>query len=108
MIARVALADVVYAIDKLYDYLVPERLEPEAKVGMRISVPFARGNRRREGLIFELAEKSGFLKLKPIDAFLDGVPVLTEAQLRLARWMKSRFFAPIMRPQRPCFPPASG
>jgi primosomal protein N' (replication factor Y) len=92
MIARIALADVVFAIDKLYDYLVPDSLSQSAKAGMRVSVPFAKGNRRREGVIFELADKSGYEKLKPIDSLLDNVPVLTQAQLRLARWMKGRFF----------------
>ena len=33
MIARVALSGAVYSIDKLYDYLVPERLEADAAVG---------------------------------------------------------------------------
>ena len=48
MVARVALSGAVYSIDKLYDYLVPDRLEKEASVGKRVSVPFARGNRRQE------------------------------------------------------------
>ena len=52
MIARVALSGAVYSIDKLYDYLVPDRLEKEASVGKRVSVPFARGNRRQEGMVF--------------------------------------------------------
>ena len=92
MIARVALAEVVFAIDKLYDYLIPGSLLPAAEVGMRVSVPFARGNRRREGIIFELTEKSDYEKLKPIDSFLDEAPVISKAQLKLARWMKARFF----------------
>jgi primosomal protein N' (replication factor Y) len=92
MIARVALADLGYAIDKLYDYSVPDELAAQAEPGRRVSVPFARGNLRKEGMVIELAEKSEFSQLKSIDAWLDDKPLLTAKQLELARWMKKRFF----------------
>ena len=84
MIARVALSGAVYSMDKRYDYLVPERLEANAAVGKRVSVPFARGNRRQEGMVFSLEENSSFPRLKPIDAFLDEEPILDEDCLKLA------------------------
>ncbi len=92
MIARVALSGAVFSIDKLYDYLVPLSLEGEAAVGKRVSVPFARGNRRQEGMVFELAAESRLSRLKPIDAFLDEEPILEEESLKLAGWIRQRFF----------------
>jgi primosomal protein N' (replication factor Y) len=92
MIARVALSGAVYSIDKLYDYLVPERLEADAAVGKRVSVPFAKGNRRQEGMVFALEEKSSFPRLKPIDLFLDEEPILDENILKLAGWIRQRYF----------------
>ena len=92
MIARVALSGAVYSIDKLYDYLVPERLEADAAVGKRVSVPFAKGNRRQEGMVFALEEKSAFPRLKPIDLFLDEEPILDENSLKLAGWVRQRYF----------------
>ena len=92
MIARVALSGAVYSMDKLYDYRVPETLEADAAVGKRVSVPFARGNRRKEGMVFALAETSEYDRLKPIDAWLDEAPILSEESLKLAKWVKSRFF----------------
>ena len=92
MIARVALAGAVFQMDKLYDYLVPSGLEAAASVGKRVSVPFARGNRRQEGVVFALAEKSEYPRLKPIDLWLDEEPILDAGSLRLASWMKHRFF----------------
>ena len=92
MIARVALSGAVYSIDKLYDYLVPERLESQAAPGKRVSVPFARGNRRQEGMIFALAERSDIWRLKPIDGYLDGEPILDADSLKLAGWIRQRFF----------------
>lgn len=92
MIAKVALNGPGYSIDKLYDYRIPASLETQAAVGKRVSVPFARGNRRQEGMIFQLAESSALSSLKPIDAYLDETPILSEGQLQLVRWMKTRFF----------------
>ena len=92
MIARVALSGAVYSIDKLYDYLVPEKLEIDAAVGKRVSVPFARGNRRQEGMVFALAERSEVSRLKPIDGFLDSEPILDEDSLKLAGWIRQRYF----------------
>ncbi|MBR2716240.1 MAG: primosomal protein N' [Oscillospiraceae bacterium] len=92
MVARVALSGTVFSIDKLYDYLIPARLEGSAAVGKRVSVPFARGNRRQEGLVFALAETSELEKLKPVDEWLDEEPILSPESLRLAAWMKQRFF----------------
>lgn len=92
MIARVAISGAVYSMDKLYDYRVPTLLEADAQVGKRVSVPFAQGNRRQEGMVFALAEHSEYERLKPIDAFLDESPILSENSLKLAAWMKSRFF----------------
>ena len=92
MIARVALSGAVFSMDKLYDYLVPSGLEASASAGKRVSVPFARGNRRQEGMVFALTERSEYGKLKPIDLWLDEEPVLDEGSLKLAVWMKNRFF----------------
>lgn len=92
MIARVALSDIAFSADKLYDYSIPDRLAAEAAEGKRVSVPFAMGNRRREGMVFELADSSSLSVLKPIDAWLDDRPVMSRRQTELARWMKSRFF----------------
>ncbi len=92
MVASVAIQDAGYAMDKLYAYAIPARLEGEAAVGKRVSVPFAKGNRRREGMVFALEAESSYPNLKPIDSWLAGEPILTPGELKLARWMRARFF----------------
>ena len=92
MVASVAIKDAGYAMDKLYAYAVPSRLEAEAAVGKRVSVPFAKGNRRREGMVFALEAESSYPNLKPLDSWLDEEPILAPEDLKLARWMKARFF----------------
>lgn len=94
-VARVAVSAAAFHIDKLYDYVVPQTMRDAAAPGMRVSVPFSKGNRHVEGIIMELTESSDYLKLKPIDALLDAAPVLTENQLKLAKWIKVRFFCTV-------------
>ena len=51
LVAKVAIEGAVYHIDKLYSYSVPEHLESSAFVGSRVTVPFGKGNRKRQGII---------------------------------------------------------
>ena len=45
-IVKVAVSAAPYSIDKPYDYLVPEALAESAAPGVRVMVPFGRGNLR--------------------------------------------------------------
>ena len=50
-ICAVALDVNTYAIDKLYDYILPPELSELAQVGSRVLVPFGRTNKKTEGVI---------------------------------------------------------
>jgi len=95
IIAKVAVSSANFAIDRPYDYRIPEPLRDKARVGTRVSVPFSRGNRRAEGVILALAGSKGDKRLKCIDKVLDETPVLTEAQIKLALWLRERFFCTV-------------
>ena len=95
LIAKIAVSGATYSIDKPYDYLVPEHLAPGLLPGMRVIVPFARANKRQEGMVLGLSEESKSTRLKPIDRVLDLEPVLDEGQLKLALWMRERFFCTV-------------
>ena len=56
-IAKIAIEAATFAIDKPYDYLVPDGMEVRA--GMRVIVPFGRGNRRSEGMVLAVARTAG-------------------------------------------------
>ncbi len=92
LLARVAVSSVPFAADKLYTYLVPEELCASAAEGKRVTVPFGRGNKRSEGFVMELRHEESAAALKPIDAVLDDAPLLNGWDIRLARWMKARYF----------------
>ena len=94
-VAKIAVSAATYWIDRPYDYLVPEELAAKAQPGTRVYVPFAKGNRRSEGIILALAERSEYKQLKCVLAVLDDEPVLTEEQIKLALFMRERFFCTV-------------
>ena len=95
LIAKIAVSAATYWIDRPYDYLVPEEFGDRVQPGMRVCVPFSRGNRQTEGVVLAMADGSKYETLKPILAVLDDKPVLTEEQLRLALFMRERFFCTV-------------
>ena len=94
-IARIALSGVPYSADKLYSYLVPPELADACRAGVRVSVPFGRGNRRTEGFVLETLCEAADKPLKPVFTVLDKQPLLDTSLLRLAKWMKARYFCTV-------------
>lgn len=89
MIAEIAVSAAIYAIDKPYSYRVPDGMQLEP--GMRVRLPFGAGNRRTEGVVLLLREgdETG---LKCVDAPLDEAPVLSDRMLHLAAFVRERCF----------------
>ena len=95
MVAKIAVAAATYWIDKPYDYLVPEEMRDKIDVGMRVYVPFARGNRKCEGIVLALSDKSEHGQLKPVLKLLDEKAMLSPWQIKLALFMRERFFCTV-------------
>ena len=92
VIVKVAVSAAPYSIDKPYDYLVPEALLDTAVPGVRVTVPFGKGNRAGEGVILARGAGEKSPGLKPLSAVLDEEPILNEAGIALALWMRQRYF----------------
>ena len=89
MIAKIAVASATFAIDKPYSYLVPESMA--LSPGQRVLLPFGRANKRTEGIV--LAVEPGWEdNLKAVETCMDERPILTEEQLRLAAFLRERYF----------------
>lgn len=104
-VAKIAVSAATYWLDKPYDYLLPPELAEKAKPGMRVHVPFSRGNRRTEGVILAVSEHSDYDQpLKAVLQLLDEEPVLSEEQLKLAFFMRERFFCTVYDAVRAMLP----
>ncbi len=95
MVAKLAVASAAYHIDKPYDYRIPENLAENVIIGVRVVVPFGRGNRRSEAIVLSVSETSDYAELKCIESVLDASPVLSPDQMKLALWMSDRFFCTV-------------
>lgn len=94
-IAKIAVSAATYAIDKPYSYRVPPSLAETLRPGMRVLVPFGKGNRRREGLVLSLSQEAAAKGLKPVATQLDEQPVLDAQGIRLALWLRERCFCTV-------------
>ena len=101
MIAKIAVAAANFTIDKSYSYRIPHGmlLQP----GMRVQIPFGRGNRPTEGIVLSVTEgaEDG---LKPVQFCLDETPMLTERMLHLAAFMRERYFCTFFDAARAMLP----
>ena len=107
-VAKIAVSAATYWTDRPYDYNVPPAFADAVKPGVRVIVPFSRGNRKCEGIVLSLAETSEYDKLKPIAAVLDDGPILTPVQLKLALWMRGRFYCTVYEAVKAILPAGCG
>lgn len=91
---RVALDAAAFGYDQLYSYTVNPEWEDKIAPGMRVAVPFGRGNRRRLAMILEVSREPAEegITLKPAAALLDPEPVLTEELRMLVDWLHAHTF----------------
>lgn len=101
MIAKIAVSAAVFAIDKPYSYRVAA--DQNVAAGMRVIVPFGRGNRRSEGIVLEVSDEFEE-NLKAVERVLDETPVLTERQLRVAAFIRERYFCTFYEAARAILP----
>lgn len=90
-VAKIAVENTVYSFDKEFSYAIPDELKPTCKAGVRVIVPFGRGNRKRQGIVtgitFEQADG-----LKQIISQIDNEPILSSDMLKAAFFMKEHYF----------------
>ena len=83
--------------DQPYTYRIPEEFLGMLEVGMRVHVPFGKGNRLIQGIVLGLESQSDEEEreqdLKDIAEVLDFSPVLTQEQLWLAEELRKSVFS---------------
>lgn len=92
LIAQIAVENAVYSFDKPFSYAVPRHLQDVIMVGMRVLIPFGRGNKKRQGIVMSLTEDSFEQNLKSIASLVDNEPVLNNELISLAVFMKEHYF----------------
>lgn len=104
LIAQVAVEVSSYTFDKPYSYRIPDSLADEVKPGVRVTVPFGAGNRKKQGMVLNVGTDSELEKIKPILTVLDKEPILNEEMLKLALWLKDNTFCTLFDAVRTMLP----
>ncbi len=91
-ICRVAIDQIVEKIDRDYDYIVPNSLASVVLPGMRVLVPFGKGNVLKKAMVLSCFKDTPDSQLKEIVRILDQKPMLDEIHLKLAQWMSQQYF----------------
>ena len=96
-IAKIIVDVPLMQTDQPYSYRIPEEFEGRLEVGMRVHVPFGKGNRLIQGIVLGLKSQSDEEEmeqdLKDIAEVLDFSPVLTQEQLWLAEELRKSVFS---------------
>lgn len=91
--ALVAVSAASISFDKAFSYLIPESLAEKAVPGVRVFIPFGKGNRKRVGLILRVEKlEEHEKKLKPIISAADNFPVLNDEMLDMVDWLRENTF----------------
>lgn len=87
--------------DRTFSYAVPDGMD--LLPGQFVVVPF--GPRRVQGIVFELADRPQVEAVRPIRSVESSLPVLSDANLQLARWVSQYYACSLFEAAAPMLPP---
>ena len=76
---------------RTFSYSIPPSIS--LSVGQAVWVPF--GSRVLQGIVCRLSERPEFAETKDIAGVIDSRPLLSSAQIELARWISEYYLAPL-------------
>ena len=92
MVAEIIINSIAKDLNRTFDYIIPDNLIKNVKIGNRVFVPFGPKNSTKEGYIIGIKQESKFAN-KEIIKIEDSV--LTEENIELAKLMAKRYFSNI-------------
>src|SRR5699024_4230495 len=91
-------------IDILYTYKIKK--EENIQLGMRVKVPFGRGNNPKIGIVVEILEENiENFKIKEIIEVLDYETILSKELIELGFFMKEKYLTTFNQAFLPLMPP---
>ncbi|HEY8361961.1 MAG TPA: primosomal protein N' [Tissierellaceae bacterium] len=96
-------------VDKQFTYIIDEDLIDVVKIGMRVIVPFGRGDKFTKGIVVdildELDETVNKYKLKKIIDVLDDKPLISRELIELSKWIKEYYLSSFIDALQLVLPP---
>ncbi len=91
-VAEIVIDGAAGSFDKCYTYAVPENLIDLAIPGCRVTVPFGKGNIKKQGMILKTFEGEISSKTKEIYSVTDEKPILNDEMIKMCLWLKKNVF----------------
>lgn len=86
---RVAIDSAVLALDRPFDYEVPDRLAGRVAVGSVVRVPLH--GRRVRAFVTDLLDEPAVTGPRPVSALVSAEPLFGPDEIGLARWVADRY-----------------
>lgn len=102
-VVQIVLDGAVGSYDKRYTYSLPENLKNTALLGCRVTVPFGRGNIKKQGMIMSVSEVDSAEGIKDVYSVVDSTPVLSDEMLKCANGCMGIYFAHTLMQFTRCF-----
>lgn len=106
MFAEIIINSNARALNRIFDYIVPESMESQIRIGSRVFVPFGNGKKLDDGFVINLKESSEFAK-KQISQISEN-DSLTVENITLAKLMARKYFCNISDCIKLMLPPGTG
>ena len=93
-------------VDRPFTYQIDSDMAHIVKEGMRVVIPFGRGNKLIKGLVISIEDNKDLdYKIKSIVDVLDDKPLISNNLIQLSLWIKDRYLASYIDSFQPCLPP---
>ena len=81
------------AIDKTFQYKIPEDMQENIRIGTLVSIPFGRGNHLRKGYVVGISEIPAYEtdKIKPIAAINEEAVTIEGSLIEVAAFIRERY-----------------
>ncbi|WP_256310266.1 primosomal protein N' [Tissierella carlieri] len=93
-------------VDRPYTYIVDDDLKDVVKEGMRVIIPFGKGNKLIKGIVVQIIDywNDGYSLKKVVDV-LDDKPLISKELIDLSTWMKEYYLSSYIDAFQPVLPP---
>ncbi|MGN0163921.1 MAG: hypothetical protein ACI4EA_10160, partial [Candidatus Ornithomonoglobus sp.] len=94
MYAGVIVNQPARAVDRVFDYRIPQELEGDVRPGSRVLVQFTKGNIEMEGFVLHVSESTDVKRgIKSIIRLSTEEPAFRENMVPLIEFMHERYLA---------------
>lgn len=106
MYAKLVLRSKTRMTDQYYTYRIPSELLEEIEIGMRVLVPFGRGNKTTVGLVVEInSDLDEDYKVKDIIKPIEDSPILNQELIDIAKFMCEEYLSDLSSSFQTVLPP---